>query len=74
MQYLLIHGITAPLDTRYYSTFLVMYEIKEATNPFRFIAQEYSLDKIGGREPLEEEDNITRAMLALVATGTRVKR
>lgn len=53
--------------------FLMMYEMNEITKRFRFFAQEYSLDKIGEREPLEE-DNITRAMLALVATGTRVKR
>lgn len=34
----------------------------------------YSLDKIGAREPLaEEEASITRSVLTLVATGTQVK-
>lgn len=35
--------------------------------------QEYSLDKIGVRDPLEEE-SITRSVITRVATGTRVKR
>ncbi len=35
--------------------------------------QEFSLDKIGVRDPLEEE-SITRSVLTRVATGTRVKR
>lgn len=35
--------------------------------------QEYSLDKIGVRDPLEEE-SITRSVIARVATGTPVKR
>lgn len=48
-------------------------EYTKQQTAFVLIVQEYSLDKIGEREPLEE-DNITRAMLALVATGTRVKR
>lgn len=39
--------------------------------PFR--TQEYYLDTIGERDPLEEE-SITRSVITLVATGTRVKR
>lgn len=38
-----------------------------------FRTQEYYLDKIGERDPLEE-DGVTRSVLTLVATGTRVKR
>ncbi|CAM9838191.1 unnamed protein product [Scytosiphon promiscuus] len=36
-------------------------------------SEEYSLDKIGVRDPLEEE-SITRSVITLVATGTKVKR
>ncbi|CAM9870807.1 unnamed protein product, partial [Laminaria digitata] len=36
-------------------------------------SEEYYLDTIGERDPLEEE-SITRSVITLVATGTRVKR
>lgn len=41
--------------------------------PFSAPRQEYYLDKIGVRDPLEEE-SITRSVITRVATGTRVKR
>lgn len=35
--------------------------------------QVYSLDKVGEREPLEEEAGITRSVWRFVDTGTHVK-